>query len=93
MHRADLGCVWGNVLLPIVLAGDVHQLLSVTMMGEADSQGNLYNRLGKDGAILPLAFFGGEWAAPCIGCRCSQLEIKLYLLFVFVTSFCNKSND
>ncbi|KAH6850200.1 hypothetical protein B0I37DRAFT_428198 [Chaetomium sp. MPI-CAGE-AT-0009] len=59
MHRADLGCLWGNLLLPIFLGGDLRQPQPAMTMGK-DSEGNLYNRLAKDGAISPLAFLAAS---------------------------------
>ncbi|KAK4155741.1 P-loop containing nucleoside triphosphate hydrolase protein [Chaetomidium leptoderma] len=57
MHRADIGCVWGNALLPCFLGGDPQQLSpTITTGREADSDGNFYNRLANDGAISPLTF-------------------------------------
>lgn len=58
MNRADLACVWGNVLLPCFLAGDPKQLPPTIMTSEheRDTMGNLRNRLASDGEISPLLF-------------------------------------
>ncbi|KAK4039344.1 DNA helicase [Parachaetomium inaequale] len=58
MHMGDLGCVWGNCGIPVVLAGDPRQLRPTVVTGkEKDAEGNFYNRLANDGAISPLTFF------------------------------------
>ncbi|KAF7547026.1 hypothetical protein G7Z17_g7999 [Cylindrodendrum hubeiense] len=60
MTRPDLYCVWGNTLLPCVLAGDDKQLAPAVMtLKEKDSGGNFLNRLGEDGRISPLTWFEG----------------------------------
>lgn len=58
MNRADLACVWGNVLTPCFLAGDPKQLppTILTSEYEKDTTGNLHNRLAGDGEISPLLF-------------------------------------
>ncbi|SPO01611.1 uncharacterized protein DNG_04284 [Cephalotrichum gorgonifer] len=55
MSRADLACVWGNCLLPCILAGDTRQLPPTVMTGrEMDSEGYFFNRLADDGRISAL---------------------------------------
>ncbi|KAH7161858.1 putative DNA helicase [Dactylonectria macrodidyma] len=62
MVRQDLYSIWGNTLLPCVLAGDDQQLAPVvsTLIDNAD--GNCVNRFGEDAQISPLAWFKGtQW--------------------------------
>lgn len=57
MSRPDLISVWGNTLMPLVLAGDDKQLSpAVLTMQEKDALGNFVNRFGADGKISPLTF-------------------------------------
>ncbi|EAQ90943.1 predicted protein [Chaetomium globosum CBS 148.51] len=64
MHRGDLGCVWGNCLLPVFFGGDPRQLPPTVMTGnETDSEGNLYNSLADDSAISPFGLLTHEWVA------------------------------
>lgn len=57
MHRGDVGCVWGNDLLPCFFAGDPCQLPPVVMTDlEQDAARNFYNRVAHDGGISPLTF-------------------------------------
>lgn len=57
ISRPDLYTVWGNTLLPCLMAGDEMQLSPTVMtMGDKDAGGNLLNRLGNDGKISPLSF-------------------------------------
>jgi len=57
MHRGDIGCVWGNCLLPCILGGDARQLAPLVVTGdEKDSAGNLYNRHVQDGKLSALTF-------------------------------------
>ncbi|KAK4097145.1 hypothetical protein N658DRAFT_561957 [Parathielavia hyrcaniae] len=52
MHRADIGCVWGNCLLPCIFGGDHRQLPPAVLSGaEKDADGNLRNRFADDGKI------------------------------------------
>lgn len=56
--RPDLYCVWGNTLIPCLLAGDDKQLAPTVMtFDEKDSEGNFVNRLGEQGKISPLEWF------------------------------------
>jgi hypothetical protein len=56
--RPDLYSVWGNTLLPCLLAGDDKQLSPVVMtIKEKDAEGNFVNRFARDGKISPLQFF------------------------------------
>lgn len=59
MHRGDLYCVWGNCLLPCLVAGDEKQLAPTIMTSsrEKDASGNLRNRHVADGKNSPLQFF------------------------------------
>ncbi|CVL08874.1 uncharacterized protein FPRN_14657 [Fusarium proliferatum] len=58
MHRADLYGLWGNTLLPCLLAGDPRQLTPTVMTtNEEDAVGNPLNRFADDGLLSPLAFF------------------------------------
>ncbi|RSL42821.1 hypothetical protein CEP53_011993 [Fusarium sp. AF-6] len=60
MTRPDLHFLWGNTMMPCILAGDVRQLPPAVMaLDEKDSQGNAINRLGRDAKISPLEFFQG----------------------------------
>ncbi|KAF0641432.1 hypothetical protein FPSE5266_02213 [Fusarium pseudograminearum] len=57
MSRADLYSVWGNTLLPCLLAGDEKQLTPVVItMHDLYSDGSSINRFGPDGKISPLEF-------------------------------------
>lgn len=57
MSRPDLYRVWGNTLLPCLMAGDDLQLPPTVMtMDDKDAEGNHLNRLGKDGKISALEF-------------------------------------
>lgn len=57
INRPDLYTVWGNTLLPCLMAGDEMQLSPTVMtMGDKDAGGNLLNRLGNDGKTSPLSF-------------------------------------
>ncbi|KAH6854035.1 P-loop containing nucleoside triphosphate hydrolase protein [Chaetomium sp. MPI-CAGE-AT-0009] len=57
MHRADVGCVWGNDGLPCFFGGDPCQLPPTVMTGqEKDLDGNFYNRVANNGGISPLTF-------------------------------------
>ncbi|KAM5342775.1 hypothetical protein ACJ41O_013741 [Fusarium nematophilum] len=61
MNRPDLCSVWGNTLLPCLLAGDEKQFGPVVnTLSYKDSEGNAVNRLGEDGRISPLEFFKGS---------------------------------
>ncbi|KAL5595360.1 hypothetical protein FOVSG1_009049 [Fusarium oxysporum f. sp. vasinfectum] len=57
--RADLCSVWGNTLLPCLLAGDEKQLAPVVMTLEDQEEGIYVNRFGPDGVISPLEFIKG----------------------------------
>ncbi|SCV38782.1 uncharacterized protein FFFS_05971 [Fusarium fujikuroi] len=57
--RADLCSVWGNTLLPCLLAGDEKQLAPVVMTLEDEKDGIYVNRFGPDGVISPLEFIKG----------------------------------
>lgn len=58
MNRADLVCVWGNVLLPCFLGGDPKQLPPTVMTSEEkDMLGNFLHQLPRDGKISALGFF------------------------------------
>ncbi|KPM45180.1 hypothetical protein AK830_g1349 [Neonectria ditissima] len=61
ISRPDLYCVWGNTLLPCLLAGDDKQLGPAVMtMEEKDAEGLKYlNRFGQDGKISALLWFKG----------------------------------
>ncbi|EEU35956.1 uncharacterized protein NECHADRAFT_49645, partial [Fusarium vanettenii 77-13-4] len=60
MTRPDLYSVWGNTMMPCILAGDEKQLPPAVMtLDEKDSQGNAINRLGREARISPLEFFMG----------------------------------
>ncbi|KAI8713768.1 hypothetical protein NCS52_01222300 [Fusarium sp. LHS14.1] len=60
MTRPDLYSVWGNTMMPCILAGDEKQLPPAVMtLDEKDSQGNAINRPGRDARISPLEFFMG----------------------------------
>ncbi|RSM18554.1 hypothetical protein CDV31_002690 [Fusarium ambrosium] len=60
MTRPDLYSLWGNTMMPCILAGDEKQLPpAVISLDEKDSQGNAINRLGRDAKISPLEFFQG----------------------------------
>ena len=55
MTRADLACIWGNCLLPCVLAGDAKRVPPTVMSAYAkDTDGFVFNRLAEDGRISPL---------------------------------------
>ncbi|KAI9166633.1 ATP-dependent helicase [Paramyrothecium foliicola] len=59
MHRADLACVWGNVMLPCFLGGDPHQLppAVLTKADQVDDEtGKVLNRHVADGRISALEF-------------------------------------
>ncbi|KAJ4246496.1 hypothetical protein NW757_009545 [Fusarium falciforme] len=61
MTRPDLYSLWGNSMMPCILAGDEKQLPpAVITLDEKDGQGNAINRLGRDAKISPL-----EWDAAC----------------------------
>ena len=50
--------VWGNTLLPCIIAGDEKQLPPAVMTdNEKDEAGNYLNRLANDARISPLKFF------------------------------------
>ncbi|KAJ4199794.1 hypothetical protein NW759_016004 [Fusarium solani] len=58
ISRPDLYCVWGNTLLPCLMAGDDKQLPPTVMtLQEKDAAGNFLNRLGQHAKISPLLFF------------------------------------
>ncbi|KAM0436628.1 hypothetical protein ACHAPT_002336 [Fusarium lateritium] len=58
INRPDLYCIWGNTLLPCLMAGDDKQLPPTVMtLHERDTEGNFYNRLGQHAGISPLLFF------------------------------------
>ena len=58
ISRADLYCVWGNTLLPCLLAVDEKQLSPAVMTTkDRDVQGHYLNRHALDGKISPLLFF------------------------------------
>ncbi|KAF5530991.1 DNA helicase [Fusarium mexicanum] len=57
--RADLCSVWGNTLLPCLLAGDEKQLAPVVRTLEDEKDGIYVNRFGPDGVISPLEFIKG----------------------------------
>lgn len=60
MTRPDLYSLWGNTMMPCILAGDEKQLPpAVITLDEKDGQGNAINRLGRDATISPLEFFMG----------------------------------
>lgn len=60
MSRPDLYSVWGNTLLPCVLAGDDAQLRSTVLSaGHSDGQGGYVNRFSNDGSLSALAFLRG----------------------------------
>ncbi|KAJ4131673.1 hypothetical protein NW768_005866 [Fusarium equiseti] len=59
MTRADLFSVWGNTLLPCLLAGDEKQLALVVMTLIDKEDGNYANRFGPDGVTSPLEFIKG----------------------------------
>ncbi|KAM0282168.1 hypothetical protein ACHAO9_010313 [Fusarium lateritium] len=59
MTRADLCSVWGNSLLPCLLAGDEKQLAPVVMTLADEEDGNYVNRFGPDGVTSPLEFIKG----------------------------------
>lgn len=60
INRPDLYSVWGNTLLPCLLAGDDKQLSPAVMtLIEKSSEGHYLNRFALDGKISPLAFFKG----------------------------------
>jgi hypothetical protein len=57
MHRADVGCVWGNDGLPCFFGGDPCQFPPVVLTDqEKDPKGNVYNRVANDGGISLLSF-------------------------------------
>lgn len=58
MTRPDLYSVWGNTLLPCLMAGDDKQLFPTVMtVEEKDVQGNYLNRFAPTAQISPLGFF------------------------------------
>ncbi|KAI8677355.1 hypothetical protein NCS56_00625300 [Fusarium sp. Ph1] len=58
MSRPDLYCVWGNTLLPCLMAGDNKQFPPMVATLQAmDDKGNYYNRFGQHAKISPLVFF------------------------------------
>jgi hypothetical protein len=61
MHRADLYEVWGNVLTPCVLSGDLDQLGPVMLINhqDTDQEGNLRSRFSGDTRISSFEFFQG----------------------------------
>ncbi|KAM0218236.1 hypothetical protein ACHAQI_001423 [Fusarium lateritium] len=60
MNRGDLCSIWGNTLLPCLLAGDEKQLAPVvTTFEDIDASGNSINRFGPDGKISALEFIKG----------------------------------
>ncbi|KAF5004159.1 hypothetical protein FDECE_9373, partial [Fusarium decemcellulare] len=60
ISRPDLYCVWGNTLLPCLMAGDDKQLPPTVMsLNDIDAMGNFVNRLGLHGKMSPLLFFKG----------------------------------
>ncbi|KAG8352577.1 hypothetical protein FVEN_g9414 [Fusarium venenatum] len=63
MSRGDLCSIWGNTLLPCLLAGDDKQLAPVVITSEElDADGNSINRFGPDGRISALEFvMGSGW--------------------------------
>ncbi|PHH81078.1 hypothetical protein CDD80_3360 [Ophiocordyceps camponoti-rufipedis] len=56
MTRADLLSVWGNTLLPCVLAGDDTQSAPMKSLLEKDADDFFVNRLALNGRISPLLF-------------------------------------
>ncbi|KAJ4234330.1 hypothetical protein NW759_001320 [Fusarium solani] len=57
ISRPDLYSVWGNTLLPCLLAGDDYSIPPAVEGFEVrDKSRNYINRLGQDGRISPLAF-------------------------------------
>ncbi|KAM6516597.1 hypothetical protein FALCPG4_014778 [Fusarium falciforme] len=66
MTRPDLCSLWGNSMMPCILAGDEKQLPpAVITLDEKDGQGNAINRLGRDAKISPLEFFMGRGMPVC----------------------------
>ncbi|RSL42484.1 hypothetical protein CEP54_015466 [Fusarium duplospermum] len=60
MTRPDLYSLWGNTMMPCILAGDERQLPPAAMtLNETDADGNAINRLGRDAKISPLEFLKG----------------------------------
>lgn len=59
ISRPDLNSVWGNTLLPCVIAGDDKQLSPsvVTDDRDQDKDGNMLNRFAPEGKVSPLLFF------------------------------------
>ncbi|VUC28144.1 unnamed protein product [Clonostachys rosea] len=59
ISRPDLDCVWGNTLLPCILAGDERQFqpLVRTSMQRQDSVGRTLNWHAADGDMSPMNFF------------------------------------
>lgn len=57
INHPDLYSVWGNTLLPCLLAGDDYSIPPAVEGFEVqDKSRNYINRLGQDGKISPLAF-------------------------------------
>ncbi|CAG9982749.1 unnamed protein product [Clonostachys byssicola] len=58
ISRPDLDCVWGNTLLPCILAGDERQLQPfVRTTSQKDKDGRILNKQAADGDMSPLNFF------------------------------------
>jgi len=58
MHRADLYCVWGNTLMPLMMGGDPKQLAPTIMTGnEKDDEEYYYHVFVQDGKISALEYF------------------------------------
>ncbi|KAF4501098.1 hypothetical protein FAGAP_2683 [Fusarium agapanthi] len=57
MSRGDLYSVWGNTLMPCLLAGDEHFVpLEVKSLYDRDAEGNMRNRFGDDARKSALEF-------------------------------------
>lgn len=58
MSRPDLYCVWGNTLLPCLMAGDDRQFPPMASTMQAmESKEIFYNRFGLHASISPLLWF------------------------------------
>lgn len=58
MTRPDLYCVWGNTLLPCLMAGDEKESAPrLLALKSYDIEGNAINRFGLDGMVSSLLWF------------------------------------
>ncbi|KAF4969787.1 hypothetical protein FSARC_3064 [Fusarium sarcochroum] len=61
MNRADLCSIWGNTMLPCLLASDERQLAPVVVtLHDQDSSDNFINRFAREGRNSALGFIQGS---------------------------------